>query len=117
VMPPYFFEVGLKINTAVYLDVLKNVVKPWIDATYNSNYVWQQDSAPAHKSKVVQKYLAENFKDFWPATMWPPQSPDLNPLDYSIWGVVEAKACRTSHPNITTLKASITSAWNSLSEG
>ena len=28
VMPPHIFEVGLKINTKVYLDVLKSVVIP-----------------------------------------------------------------------------------------
>ena len=29
IMPPHIFEVGLKINTKVYLDVLKSVVIPW----------------------------------------------------------------------------------------
>ena len=29
IMPPHFFEVGLKVNTKVYLDVLKSVVIPW----------------------------------------------------------------------------------------
>ena len=24
--------------------------------------------------------------DFWDKSMWPPSSPDLNPLDYSIQG-------------------------------
>ena len=28
VMPPHLFEVGLKVNTKVYLDVLKSVVIP-----------------------------------------------------------------------------------------
>ena len=28
-MPPHIFEVGLKVNTKVYLDVLKSVVIPW----------------------------------------------------------------------------------------
>ena len=28
IMPPHMFEVGLKVNTKVYLDVLKNVVTP-----------------------------------------------------------------------------------------
>ena len=28
-MPPHIFGVGLKVNTKVYLDVLKNVVIPW----------------------------------------------------------------------------------------
>ena len=29
IMPPHIFEVGLKVNTKVYLDVLKRVVIPW----------------------------------------------------------------------------------------
>ena len=28
IMPPHMFEVGLKVNTKVYLDVLKSVVIP-----------------------------------------------------------------------------------------
>ena len=29
IMPPYILEVGLKVNTKVYLDVLTSVVIPW----------------------------------------------------------------------------------------
>ena len=29
IMPPHIFEVGLKVNIKVYLDVLKSVVIPW----------------------------------------------------------------------------------------
>ena len=29
IMPPHIFEVGLKVNTKVYLDVLMSVVIPW----------------------------------------------------------------------------------------
>ena len=29
IMPPHILEVGLRVNTKVYLDVLKGVVIPW----------------------------------------------------------------------------------------
>ena len=29
IMPPHIFEVGLKVNSKVYLDVLKSVLIPW----------------------------------------------------------------------------------------
>lgn len=32
VMPPHFFENGLRVNTDVYVKVLRDVVKPWMDA-------------------------------------------------------------------------------------
>ena len=29
IIPPHIFDVGLKVNSKVYLDVLKSVVIPW----------------------------------------------------------------------------------------
>ena len=44
-MPPHIFEVGLKVNTKVYLDVLKSVVIPWCNQVASGRpLVWQQDS-------------------------------------------------------------------------
>ena len=63
-----------------------------------------------HKKKT-EAWLKENM-EFWPKDFWPPSSPDLNPLDYSIWAYVQAKACERSHPSVGALKASITKAWN-----
>ena len=52
IMLPHIFEVGLKVNTKVYLDVLKCVVIPWCNQVANGRpWVWQQDLVPAHKSK------------------------------------------------------------------
>ena len=52
VIPPHIFEVGLKVNTKVYLHVLKSVVISWCNQVASGRpWVWQQDSAPAHKSK------------------------------------------------------------------
>ena len=48
--------------------------------------------------------------------MWPPSSPDLNPLDYGIWGYVEAKACATPHSNVESLKASVDREWAAMPE-
>jgi hypothetical protein len=78
--------------------------------------VFQQDGAPAHTSNRTQKWLADNVAQFWDKSMWPPSSPDLNPLDYSVWSVLESKACATSHANLEDLKASIVKAWRGLSK-
>ncbi|QQP54437.1 Transposable element tcb2 transposase [Caligus rogercresseyi] len=72
-------DAGEEINIDVYLGVLKEVVKPWMDEkasgdVYNGNNLFQQDSAPAHKTKKTQEWLQANT--------WPSNSPDLNPMDY-----------------------------------
>ena len=32
--------------------------------------------------------------------MWPPASPNLNPLDFNIWSILEAKACAKTHDTV-----------------
>ena len=44
IMPPHIFEVGLKVNTKVYLDDLKGMVIPWCNQVAGARpWVWQQD--------------------------------------------------------------------------
>ena len=89
IMPPHIFEVGLKVNTKVYMDVLTSVVIPWGNQVAGGRpWVWQQDSAPAHKSKETQAWLQKECYDFVPSSHWPPSSFDLNSLDYFVWSYV-----------------------------
>ena len=86
IMPPHIFDIGLKVNTKMYLDVLKSVVIPWCNQVAGGRpWVSQQDSAPAHKSKETQAWLQKECSDFVPFSHWHSSSPDLNPLDYFVW--------------------------------
>ena len=49
-------------------------------------------------------------------SLWPTSSPDLKPLDYSIWGVIENKANTISYQNIGSLKIVIKNKWNKMPE-
>ena len=72
IMPPHIFEVRLKVNTKVYLDVLKSVVIPWCNQVAGGRpWVWQQDSAPAYKSKETQAWLQKEGYDFVPFSHCP----------------------------------------------
>ena len=72
IMPPHIFEVGLKVNTKVYLDVLKNVVIPWCNQVAGGRpWVWQLDSVPPHKSKKTQVWLQKECYDIVPFFHWP----------------------------------------------
>ena len=111
IMPPLIFEVGLKVSTKVYLDVLKSVVIPWYNQVAGGiPWVWQQDSAPAKKSKETQAWLQEYY-DFVPFSHWPPSSRDLNPLDYFVWSYVENITNMTSHNTKTSLIAAISRVY------
>ena len=72
IMHPHIFEVGLKINTKVYLDVLKSVVISWCNQVAGARlWLLQQDSAPAHTSKETQTWLQKECYDFVPLSHCP----------------------------------------------
>jgi hypothetical protein len=113
VMPPHIFESGLRVNTDVYLDVMTNVVKPWMDGVACGRpYIWQQDGAPAHTSKKTQDWCRDNLPFFWEKEVWPPSSPDCNPMDYFVWGVAERDTNRSPHNTKESLITSIKEVFN-----
>ena len=116
--PIIFVDANEKISKAVYERLLDRDVIPWILRTYpDGQFVFQQDGAPAHTAGSIQRKLTEELggaPHFWRKEMWPPQSPDLNPLDYSIWSVLQDKVQGSSHPNLEALKAHITEVWEAM---
>ena len=108
IMPPHIFEVDLKVNTKVYLDVLQSVVIPWCNQVAGGRpWVRQQDSAPAHKSEETQAWFQEESYDFVPFSHWPPSSAEPNPLDYFVWSYVENITNMSSHNTKASLIAAI----------
>ena len=49
-------------------------------------------------------------------TPWSPRLPDINPLEFFLWGYVTDKVFSTSVPDITNLKARITDACATITE-
>ena len=104
IIPPHIFEVGLKVNTKVYLDVLKSVVIPWCNQVAGGRpWVWQQDTAPAHKSKETQAWLQKECYDFVPFSHC--ALPRTEPADYFVRSYVENITNITSHNTRLRLKA------------
>ena len=69
IMPAHIFEVCLKVNTKLYLDVLKSVVIPWCNqVTGGRPWVWQKDYVLAHKTKETQAWLQKKCYDFVPVS-------------------------------------------------
>jgi hypothetical protein len=108
VMLPHVLKAGLRVNTDVYIDLLTNVVKPWMDRVAAGRpYIWQQDGALAHTSKKTQDLCRENLSFFWEKEVWPPSSPECNPMDYFVWVVAERDTNRSPHNTKVSLIASI----------
>ena len=69
---------------------------------------------PVIPAKKNMAFLRANCYDLVPPDMWPPNSPDLNPMDYFTWGVVESRSNAVAHSNKKSLIAAIKRAFSSL---
>ncbi|QQP40533.1 Uncharacterized protein FKW44_014609 [Caligus rogercresseyi] len=54
-MPPYRFPKGLKVGMEEYLEVMKTVVKPWLDSTYPKGQSGEEGCAKPHPSAEAMK--------------------------------------------------------------
>ncbi|CAF1512006.1 unnamed protein product [Rotaria sordida] len=54
------------------------------------HWTYQQDGAKPHTHHLTQEWCAnrDHFPDFISKNRWPPNSPDLCPLDYSLWNAL-----------------------------
>lgn len=70
--------------------------------------LFMHDGAPAHFSLVARQYLDVAYPNRWigrgGAQPWPPRSPDLNPLDFFLWGHLKQLVYTTPIENVEELR-------------
>ena len=74
-------EPGVKINAQYYRDVLLMEDLLTEIREFSEFYIFQQVGAPAPRARETVALLTNETPDFINPTMWPPNSPDLNPVD------------------------------------
>lgn len=83
-----------RLDAYAYLQFLENDLTNLledfpVDLVYNRMW-YQHDGAPPHVGRNVVAWLNQTFNGRWIGrrgqVLWPARSPDLNPLDYFVWG-------------------------------
>lgn len=114
----HFVQEKAKINAAYYVDNLLPLLVEDCNSIHQGHFVFQQDGAPAHSSHQAQAWLTEHCPEFIHKDEWPPNSPDLNPLDYSVWGLMlaEYEKYQPRATSIAELKCVLQIIWAGLSQ-
>ena len=112
----HFVEPGLKINGQYYRDVLlMEDLLPEI-REFSEFYIFQQDSAPAHRARETVALLTNETPDFIIPILWPPNSRDLNPVDYQIWGCMQEMVYKAKVRDVEDFRKRIMQASNDLDQ-
>ena len=107
IIPPHIFEVGLKVNTKVSLDVLKSVGIPWCNQVAVADPGCGSRTRRRFTSPKRPGLASEGVLRLCNLLSLASSSPDLNPLDYFVWSYVENITNMTSHNTKASLIAAI----------
>ena len=101
------------ITGEVYLNILEEHLLPFIESLDASTiWIFQDDNARPHRTAAVDQYKENNDILSLP---WPPQSPDLNPIEH-LWDELERRVRKRENlpKNLDELFAVLAEEWYSL---
>ena len=94
----------LNTITSKSTTLLRQHLLPAIRSLAGDFFVFQQDNAPAHRARETVALLKAATPDFISPQQWLPNSPDLNPVDYEIWGVLQQRVYHGQIRDVDHLK-------------
>lgn len=112
------------LNGERYLTFLRETLPQLLNEVGDDEFrqeMWlQNDGCPAHYALPVRRFLNESYPGRWIGRLgpilWPPRSPDLNPLDFFYWGCLKDKVYAKPIRNLEELKNRIRNAAREINE-
>jgi hypothetical protein len=115
---PIFFH--QTINAERYRELILNEFINQLDDEELQYGYFQQDVATPHTTQANLQYLSDFFGDRVISrgtnTPWPPRSPDLTPLDFSVFGYLKNEVYKRQMNNLNQLMEEITNCCRNINE-
>lgn len=110
----YSTKIDGRMDAALYVSILEGELQDTIDYYHldGQKVIFQHDNDPKHTSKLAIKCLADhNMK----VLQWPPQSPDLNPIEH-LWDHLKRRlnSYEESPKGINELWVRVEKEWESI---
>ncbi len=101
------------LNATAYLSIVADHVHPFMTTVFP---IFQQDNAPCHKAQIISDWFLEHDNEF-SLLKWPPQSPDLRPIEHLLDVVErEIRIMDVQPTNLQQLRDAIMSIWTKISD-
>ena len=112
----HFIDEKAKVDAQYYLRRLLPQLIEDCNQLKPAGFIFQQDGAPAHTARVTQEWLHANCREIIEKDQWPPNSPDLNPFDYHVWGAMLERyhKFQPKPKTIAELKDALQSIWDDM---
>ena len=68
------------------------------------------------KSRATMEYLRQVTPEFISPELWPPNSLDLNPVDYRVWGCLQDRVYQKCVRDVDELKQRLVEVWSHFSQ-
>lgn len=110
-----------RLTGEVYRNFLENTLPGFLEdvpLAIRDAMWYMHDGAPAHFSQVARDFLTQAYGNRWIGRggphLWPARSPDLNPLDFFLWGHLKSLVYATPLENVEDLRNRIIARCNSI---
>jgi len=70
----------------------------------HNRWTLQQDGAPAHTARTTMDYPKKEHISFIEPHMWPPNSPDINPVDHATWSALQQRIYQQQFKTVEELQ-------------
>src|SRR6218665_893685 len=113
----FFVEPGVKVKGEYCRNaLLMEKMLPAIWRMSSDLFISRQDSAPAYRAKDIIALLRRETLSFIGLELWPANSPDLNPVDFRIWGLIQERVYQTAIRDNDELKERLIVVWAELTQ-
>ena len=112
-----FVEEGKTVDAKYYCEKIMKEMMPQMNRlAKGKNYLFMQDGARAHTARLtLDMFRGQKKLRLLEPKQWPANSPDLNPVDYCIWGILEQNVYRGRKiTNTSDLKNAIIDEWKKI---
>ena len=69
------------------------------------------EQSPSLESIKTQDWCKRDFPRFWSKEMWPPASPDLNPMDFSVCFTLKSNVSCVANTSVDVVKTLLLRKW------